>query len=83
MKAEYYFEERFIKTNKEPNHYDLDRQNFDAYDMIDFAQQFAETYAQIQIEKDRVRIKAEINFNDDGIKQAIEKLIDNTPINLD
>jgi len=83
MKAEYYFEERFIKTNKEPNHYDLDRQRFDAYDMIDFAQQFAETYARIQIEKDRERIKANINFNDDGIKQAMEKVIDNTPINLD
>lgn len=40
-------------------------------------------YARIQIEKDREGIKANINFNDDGIKQAIEKVIDNTPINLD
>jgi competence protein ComGF len=40
-------------------------------------------YARIQIEKDRERIKANINFNDDGIKQAMEKVIDNTPINLD
>jgi len=46
-------------------------------------QEYADDYARIQIEKDRERIKANINFNDDGIKQAMEKVIDNTPINLD
>jgi len=46
-------------------------------------QEYADHYALIQIEKDREGIKANINFNDDGLKQAIEKLIDNTPINLD
>jgi len=76
MKAEYYFEERFIKTNKEPNHYDLDRQRFDAYDMIDFAQQFAETYARIQIEKDRERVKD--NLEGVWVMKAWES-IDNTP----
>mgnify|MGYP003491340613 FL=1 len=46
-------------------------------------QEYADDYARIQIEKDRERIKANINFNDDGIKQAMEKVIDNTHINLD
>ena len=49
----------------------------------DVIQEYADDYARIQIEKDREGIKANINFNDDGLKQAIEKVIDNTPINLD
>jgi len=44
----------------------------------DVIQEYADNYARIQIEKDRERIKANINFNDDGIKQAMEKVIDNT-----
>ena len=48
----------------------------------DVIQEYADNYARIQIEKDRERIKANINFNDDGIKQAMEKVIDNTPINF-
>jgi hypothetical protein len=78
MKAEYYFEERFIKTNKEPSHYDLNEKRFDAYDMIDFAQQFAESYARIQIEKDRENLKITIARNNYDIGA-----IDSTPITLD
>jgi len=89
MKAEEYFEERFIKTNKEPNHYDLDRQRFDAYDMIDFAQQFAEKYARIQIEKHNERIKAkyppcpEYSKTVDSLSTSFRNAVDETPIILD
>ena len=84
MKAEYYFEERFIKTNKEPNGYDLDKQRFDAYDMIDFAQQFAESYARIQIEKDRERVKDAVH--ESGLYHnhiGLNRIYNQTDITLD
>jgi competence protein ComGF len=73
MKAEEFLESYAISDldvfGRHEEHYSLDN--------------LLNEYARIQIEKDRERIKANINFNDDGIKQAMEKVIDNTPINLD
>ena len=56
----------------------LPKQRFDAYDMIDFAQQYAEEYARIQIEKDRENIKEAI-FATEYEKHLINSL----PIELD
>jgi hypothetical protein len=78
MKAEKEFIEYFVKNCKEIP-FDFKRQRFNSFDMIDFAQQFAEKYARIQIEKDREETKRLMNdkLKDfEGMNPEIEAIID-------